>query len=61
MTYENFGSPTTNPPTLNPSEIRKMLSKTLIAKLATVDPTGSIPIVAMWFIQEGEHLFIPTS
>lgn len=61
MTYENFDPPTTKPPTLNPSETRKMLSKTLIAKLATVDPTGSIHIVPMWFIQEGEHLFIPTS
>jgi Pyridoxamine 5'-phosphate oxidase len=61
MKDDPFASSTTKSLCLNPNEISEILSKTLIAKLATVDPTGSIHIVPMWFIHEDEFILIPTS
>ncbi len=61
MKDDPFALPTTKPLCLNPSQINEILSKTLIAKLGTVDPTGSIHIVPMWFIHEDEFILIPTS
>ena len=59
MTDDHSEPLTTKPPNLNPTEISEILSKTLIAKLATVDHTGSIHLVLMWFIHENEYIFIP--
>lgn len=61
MTDDHSGPPTTKWPNLNPTEISEILSKTLIAKLATFDHSGSIHLVPMWFIHENEYIFIPTS
>ncbi len=50
-----------NPITLSSAEIDDLLSRTLIANLATIDDDGSIHIVPMWFIRIGDHICIPTS
>jgi PPOX class probable F420-dependent enzyme len=39
---------------------RELLDARLIANLATVDPDGSIHLVAMWFLWDGEALLLPT-
>ena len=49
------------PPSLNSSEIDELLSRTLIANLATLDEDGGIHIVPMWFIRLGNAICIPTS
>jgi len=46
---------------LTKDEIDKILSMTLIAKLATLDYEGGIHIVPMWFIRIGNEICIPTS
>ena len=43
------------PPILSSAEIDELLSKTLIANLATLDNDGGIHILPMWFLR------IPTS
>jgi nitroimidazol reductase NimA-like FMN-containing flavoprotein (pyridoxamine 5'-phosphate oxidase superfamily) len=48
-------------PRLSPEEIDDLLAKTLIAKLATVDPAGTIHVVPMWFERVGDSIHIPTS
>src|SRR4249919_4209497 len=49
------------PLSLTRQEIDKILSMTLIAKLATLDYEGGIHIVPMWFIRIGNDICIPTS
>lgn len=49
------------PPSLNSTEIKKLLSMTLIANLATLDDDGGIHIVPMWFLRHGNKLWNPTS
>jgi nitroimidazol reductase NimA-like FMN-containing flavoprotein (pyridoxamine 5'-phosphate oxidase superfamily) len=49
------------PPRLSADEVDELLSKTLIAKLGTVDPSGTIHIVPMWFERVDSHIHIPTS
>jgi nitroimidazol reductase NimA-like FMN-containing flavoprotein (pyridoxamine 5'-phosphate oxidase superfamily) len=49
------------PPILSPAEIDDILSKTLIAKLATLDNDGGIHILRMWFLSIGNDMRIPTS
>ena len=49
------------PPSLNSTEIKKLLSMTLIANLATLDDDGGIHIVPMWFLRQGNKICIPTS
>ncbi|MBA2311793.1 MAG: pyridoxamine 5'-phosphate oxidase family protein [Actinobacteria bacterium] len=49
------------PPHLSTEEVDELLSKTLIAKLATLDPSGSIHLVPMWYERVGSHIHIPTS
>jgi PPOX class probable F420-dependent enzyme len=39
---------------------RELLQARLIAKLATFNADGSIHLVAMWFLWDGEALLIPT-
>lgn len=49
------------PPSLTADEIDKLLSKTLIANLATLGQNDSIHIIPMWFIRIGNDICIPTS
>lgn len=49
------------PPHLSPEEVDELLSQTLIAKLATLDPKGTIHVVPMWYERRGSHIHIPTS
>jgi general stress protein 26 len=51
----------TKPPVLGSTEIDELLSKTLIANLATVDNDGDIHILPMWFIRIDNDICIPTS
>ena len=49
------------PPILSTSEIDDLLSKTLIANLATIDKDGGIHILPMWFLRIENDICIPTS
>ena len=51
----------TKPPILSSAEIDELLSKTLIANLATLDNDGGIHILPMWFLRIGNDIYIPTS
>jgi nitroimidazol reductase NimA-like FMN-containing flavoprotein (pyridoxamine 5'-phosphate oxidase superfamily) len=51
----------TKPPVLSSAEIDELLSKTLIANLATLDNDGGIHILPMWFLRIGNDICIPTS
>jgi nitroimidazol reductase NimA-like FMN-containing flavoprotein (pyridoxamine 5'-phosphate oxidase superfamily) len=51
----------TKPPVLNSAEIDDLLSKTLIANLATLDNDGGIHILPMWFLRIDNDICIPTS
>ena len=53
--------PVTKPPILSPAEIDELLSKNLIANLATLDNDGGIHILPMWFLRIGNDICIPTS
>jgi PPOX class probable F420-dependent enzyme len=41
--------------------VAELLAARLIAKLATFDRDGSIHLVGMWFLHDGDALLIPTS
>jgi nitroimidazol reductase NimA-like FMN-containing flavoprotein (pyridoxamine 5'-phosphate oxidase superfamily) len=51
----------TKPPILSSAEIDELLSKTLIANLATLDNEGGIHILPMWFLRIDNDICIPTS
>src|SRR5215217_9678285 len=51
----------TKPPILSSAEIDELLSKTLIANLATLDDDGGIHLLPMWFLRVGNDICIPTS
>jgi nitroimidazol reductase NimA-like FMN-containing flavoprotein (pyridoxamine 5'-phosphate oxidase superfamily) len=51
----------TKPPALSSAEIDELLSKTIIANLATLDNYGCIHILPMWFLRIGNDICIPTS
>jgi nitroimidazol reductase NimA-like FMN-containing flavoprotein (pyridoxamine 5'-phosphate oxidase superfamily) len=51
----------TKPPILGSAEIDELLSKTLIANLATLDDDGGIHVLPMWFLRIGNDICIPTS
>jgi nitroimidazol reductase NimA-like FMN-containing flavoprotein (pyridoxamine 5'-phosphate oxidase superfamily) len=51
----------TRPPVLSSAEIDELLSKTLIANLATLDNDGGIHILPMWFLRIDNDICIPTS
>jgi PPOX class probable F420-dependent enzyme len=40
---------------------RELLAARLIANLATIEPDGSVHLVGMWFLWDGEALLLPTS
>ena len=50
----------TKPPIPSSAEIDELLSKTLIANLATLDNDGGIHILPMWLLRIGNAIFIPT-
>jgi len=41
--------------------VREILQARLIANLATFNPRGTINLVAMWFLWDGEAVLIPTN
>jgi nitroimidazol reductase NimA-like FMN-containing flavoprotein (pyridoxamine 5'-phosphate oxidase superfamily) len=49
------------PHSLTSIEIEELLSKTLIANLATIDDDDSVHIIPMWFLRVGNSICIPTS
>lgn len=49
------------PPALSSTEIDDLLSKTLIANMATIDEDGGIHLLPMWFLRMGNDICIPTS
>jgi general stress protein 26 len=51
----------TKPAVLSSTEIDELLSKTLIANLATLDNDGGIHILPMWFLRIDNDIYIPTS
>ena len=61
MKENTQNSNSVNPLSLTQEEIDKILSMTLIAKLATLDYESGIHIVPMWFIRIGNDICIPTS
>jgi len=46
---------------LSVEEIDALLEQRLIANLASINPNGSVHLVAMWFRREGDRLLFPTS
>jgi nitroimidazol reductase NimA-like FMN-containing flavoprotein (pyridoxamine 5'-phosphate oxidase superfamily) len=61
MTDSSPNEASGRPPSLNSSDIDKLLLMTLIANLATLDDDGGIHIVPMWFLRIGNKICIPTS
>jgi nitroimidazol reductase NimA-like FMN-containing flavoprotein (pyridoxamine 5'-phosphate oxidase superfamily) len=51
----------TKPPILSSAEIDELLSKTLIANLATLDNDGGIHILPMWFLRIGNAICLYAS
>jgi nitroimidazol reductase NimA-like FMN-containing flavoprotein (pyridoxamine 5'-phosphate oxidase superfamily) len=51
----------TKPPILSSAEIDELLSKTLIANLATLDNDGGIHVLPMWFLRIDNDICIPIS
>jgi PPOX class probable F420-dependent enzyme len=49
------------PLTLAQSEIDELLEACLIANLASINPNGTIHLVAMWFRRDGDAILFPTS
>ncbi len=46
---------------LSASEIDQMLDARLIANLASINPNGTVHLVAMWFRRECDSILFPTS
>ena len=61
MTRPSTDATANKPPILSTGEIDDLLSKTLIANLATIDKDGGIHIIPMWFLRIGNDICIPTS
>ena len=40
---------------------RELLEARLVANLATLNPDGSVHLVGMWFLWDGEAILLPTS
>jgi nitroimidazol reductase NimA-like FMN-containing flavoprotein (pyridoxamine 5'-phosphate oxidase superfamily) len=59
MTSHSPDAAESKPPVLSSTDIDELLSKTLIANLATID--GGIHLLPMWFLRIGNDICIPTS
>lgn len=46
---------------LSSSEIDELLDARLIANLASINPNGTVHLVAMWFRRDGDSILFPTS
>jgi len=46
---------------LSGSEIDELLDARLIGNLASINPNGTVHLVAMWFRREGDAILFPTS
>src|SRR5947209_6052300 len=46
---------------LSPSEVDELLGARLIANLASINPNGTVHLVAMWFRRDGDSILFPTS
>jgi|tagenome__1003787_1003787.scaffolds.fasta_scaffold20986274_5 nitroimidazol reductase NimA-like FMN-containing flavoprotein (pyridoxamine 5'-phosphate oxidase superfamily) len=55
------GAAAVMPQGLSQAEIDALLEQRLIANLASVNPDGSIHLVAMWFRRDGDRILLPTS
>lgn len=55
------GSRGEKPDVLGGELARELLGARLIANLATIDADGSVHLVGMWFLWDGEALLLPTS
>ena len=49
------------PDVLSDELVRELLDARLIANLATLNPNGSVHLVAIWFLWDGAALLMPTS
>ncbi len=49
------------PLSLSPAEIDELLDARLIANLASINPNGTVHLVAMWFRRDGDSVLFPTS
>jgi PPOX class probable F420-dependent enzyme len=49
------------PKVMSSRAVRSLLSRNLIASLATVDASGAPHVVPIWFRRDGDHLLFPTS
>jgi nitroimidazol reductase NimA-like FMN-containing flavoprotein (pyridoxamine 5'-phosphate oxidase superfamily) len=48
-------------PHLSTRETDELLSRTLVANIATVDPSGTVHIVPIWYERVDSHIHLPTS
>ncbi len=46
---------------LSAAEVDELLDARLIANLASINPNGTIHLVAMWFRRDGDAILFPTS
>jgi PPOX class probable F420-dependent enzyme len=46
---------------LSPAEVDELLEARLIANLASINPNGTVHLVAMWFRRDGDSILFPTS
>jgi nitroimidazol reductase NimA-like FMN-containing flavoprotein (pyridoxamine 5'-phosphate oxidase superfamily) len=46
---------------LSKPEIDELLEQRLIGNLASIDPDGSVYLVAIWFRRDGDRILMPTS
>ena len=46
---------------LSGAEIDALLEQRLIANLASINPDGSVHLIAMWFRRDGDRILFPTS
>jgi PPOX class probable F420-dependent enzyme len=46
---------------LSAEEVDVLLAQRLIANLASINPDGSVHLVAMWFRRDGDRILFPTS
>jgi PPOX class probable F420-dependent enzyme len=46
---------------LSQAEVDELLEARLIANLASINPNGTVHLVAMWFRRDGDSILFPTS
>ena len=49
------------PVQLSPTEVDELLDARLISNLASINPNGTVHLVAMWFRRDGDCILFPTS